>query len=205
MIRVVCFDIGGVLVHVARTWAEAMQRAGFESTPALEIKLEEWDGLKLYQSGSLSESKYQERLVEFLGLSPADAVKVHNGILMEATDGTMEIVENLNVRGIITACLSNTNGMHWVMLTDPEIYPNIELLNFKIASHLLKCHKPDRAIYRTFERAVDCKPNEIIFFEDSTTNYQGAIDAGWNAVLIDPQGNQETQIRFALAGFELLV
>ena len=197
-IRAVCFDLGGVLAHVAPTWDAAMAAAGLPADTEKKVHLEILPAFKLYQAGQLDIEAYLDELGDYLGIPAAAALKVHESILLGPTDGTLAIVEDLNARGLITGCLSNTNTLHWAVLIDHTKYPNIVALKVKAASQLIGHNKPAEKSYRAFEALASVGPNEILFFEDSPVNVAAARHFGWNAVLVDPTGDQKTQIQRAL-------
>lgn len=197
--KVVCFDIGGVLAHVCPTWGLALAHAGVPNDVFRDLRLEAWSGLREYQIGLTNESEYLDLVSQFFSIPTETAKSVHNGILMGPTSGTFELIEQLNRLPVITACLSNTNELHWSVLTDSLSYPNIAKLQHKFASHIFGVEKPNPEIYQLFESKLGFKGKEIVFFEDSALNYKAAVDAGWDAIHIDPHGKQEEQILDALS------
>lgn len=204
-IKVLCFDIGGVLAHVNLTWAGAMRAAGVAPTLPDGGRLEDCLAFVQFQNGELELDPYLTELSSFLKIDRSFALAVHDGILDRPTEGTLEIVRSLNGSDVVTACLSNTNGPHWEVLTDPARFPNIASLKLQKASQNYGVSKPDEKIYRYFERDAEAKPSEILFFEDNFANLQAAIGLGWHGVQIDPTSSQKDQIRNGLQrhGIEL--
>lgn len=187
-IRVVCFDLGGVLIRINYDWEGALEIAGFahlRKTPARGLT--DMPGLEQYQSGQMSEESYLSDLASFLRLQDSDeATRVHAGILRQSYQGTFELIESLKTRGLRVGCLSNTNRIHWnEMLTSPR-FPNVQALHLQLASHELMLSKPDAAIYHAFEHAAQADADQIVFFDDNLPNVQAAKALGWNAYLIDP-------------------
>ena len=204
MIRAVCFDIGGVLVHVGVTWADAMRAAGMTPPTQADSHYEGLDAFKLFQAGQLDIEAYLDELADFLGIDSQAALKVHEHILLRITDGTLEIVQELNSNGIVTGCLSNTNTLHWQVMLRPEAFPNIAALQHKVASQIIGFNKPAPESYQVFEAAVGAQGSEILYFEDGPANVEGGLHAGWNAILVDPSQSQESQIRKALTDHRVL-
>ena len=203
-IRAVCFDVGGVLAHVALSWDAAMAAAGLPSGPSYAIPLETLPAFNLYQAGQLDIEAYLDEAADFLEINSATALKVHNSILLGPTDGTFAIVDELNARGLTTGCLSNTNTLHWGVLTDPKRYPNVAALQVKAASQAIGFNKPAEESFRAFEAMAGAAPGEILFFEDGPANVEAAKRFGWNAVQIDPLASQTDQIRRVLTDYSLL-
>lgn len=194
----VCFDLGGVLVRINSTWAAAARHAGVQ--PACEAeRLAELGGFaafEAFQAGALDEDAYLEALRDHLELRDADhALQVHESILDVAYPETETLVSQLHASGVQTACLSNTNSIHWRRMAYSGEFPAIASLQHKFASQDLRLAKPDPQIYRALERAVGSEPDRIVYFEDGQANVEGALECGWRAFLIDPHGNPAAQMR----------
>lgn len=200
--RVICFDLGGVLAHVAHTWAEACEDASVPFNLSADIALGEAPPFEPYQAGQIDTETYVCELAAYLQLSHEEARKAHLHILLKPTLATGEIVNALNQTELLTSCLSNTNELHWPELTGPR-FPNIEALKLKVASQNLGVSKPDIAIFRKFEEITGTEAGEILFFEDTLINIEGARQAGWNVVAINPREPQADQIRAGLAAYGL--
>jgi HAD superfamily hydrolase (TIGR01509 family) len=125
------------------------------------------------------------------------ALQIHNLILKEPYPGTLELIEELNDRGIITACLSNTNEPHWVAMQSGR-FPNITSLKFTGVSHEMRLHKPEPSIYEAFENMVCALPPEILFFDDLEENVEAAIERGWKAYWIDHSKDTAEQMELIL-------
>ena len=129
--RVVCFDIGGVLAHLRPTWRECAAAAGLDWSDALDrLDAGRLELFAAYQSGALGTDQYLASLSELLGgLQRADAIAVHEAILLGPVQGTEVIVDGLRAQGTLTGCLSNTNELHWQILRFggqfPAIHPRL--------------------------------------------------------------------------------
>lgn len=55
--------------------------------------------------------------------------------------------------------------------------------------------KPDRAIYDHHARAFGLEPSATLFIDDSQKNVDGAIDAGWQAVLFSGAAALEADLK----------
>jgi HAD superfamily hydrolase (TIGR01509 family) len=206
-VKVVCFDLGGVLVRVGRTWREVMTCAGVPASRdgALDAPLDACPGFAAYQKGALDEAAYLAELACFAGLEdPADARRAHEAILMAPYPGVEALVDDLHAAGIHTGCLSNTNALHWGVLRSPARNPAIARLRTAVASHLVREEKPGEGIFRAFERAAGCGPADVLFFDDHPVNVRGAVAAGWRAHAIDPLGDPAVQMRGLLVAAGVL-
>lgn len=186
--RVVCFDVGGVLAEIRPVFADCARAVGLDPVPAsLEgKKIGDLAFFDDYQAGRYTDDEFLQVFGDFMGVSAETAFRVHQAILVGPNPGTVELVESLRERGVKTGCLSNTNELHWRVFMEGVLLPHLPRLDFQVGSHRLKLDKPNAAIYRAFEEICGAKPGDIVFFEDGAKNVEGALACGWDAVLIDP-------------------
>jgi len=203
VVKIVVFDIGGVMIELAHGWAAACEFAGidyrpFDVTPDIQQKIAQL--IIEAESDIITTSEFMERLSTLQGnLYTVDELeRINYCIIREEFPGVLEFVQELKANGLRTACLSNTNALHWPVLTDPSLYPAICALDERYASHLLGVCKPDLQIYRLFERHEHLEPKDILFFDDRADNVEAAIAAGWHAVQIMPDTPSVEQMRQAL-------
>jgi FMN phosphatase YigB (HAD superfamily) len=217
-VRMVCFDLGGVLVRICATWDDACDAAavdvrkdlsspeGEETRRALGARLE---------VGRISMAEWADGVSQASGgaWSPDEVRRIHDAITREEYAGALALIEELHDAGMATACLSNTNHAHWVRLAHhdgvrplagvPE-YPSVVRLKNRFASHLLGVAKPDAAMYQRFERLVGLHGQDILFFDDRAENVDAARRLQWRAHRIDPQGDPIDQIRGHLNHYRVL-
>ena len=198
-VKLVVFDLGGVLVRIAASWAEAHRSIGLadEDSPS---ELEVANLLHQYGLGLLSTEDYLERVAQ---LPPArymvdDVAAVHHAFSGEEHEGIQAVFDALGQAGVEVGILSNTNEAHWVRLrpTDtraPE-YPTLARARYAVASHLIGQAKPDREAYLAIEQLSGFSGRSILFFDDRMENVAGARAVGWRAELIDPHGPTDSQI-----------
>lgn len=200
-IRLVCFDLGGVIIRICRTWAEGCAAAGlpvreperWRSTMAARRAI-----VDEHQRGRIDGWTFASRLSSLVdGLySPAEILGVHRAWMLGAYSGMAEIVARLHGAGIRTAALSNTNHEHWTAIAG---YPAVASMQHLLASHQLGLIKPDPAIYRRAEALLGCSGGEILFFDDIPENVEAARGVGWRAEVIDPLGEPAEQVEALLS------
>ncbi len=202
-VSIVVFDLGEVMIRLARGWENACREAGvvyrpFPDTEEFRARLDALE--REYGCGAISPEAYFTRLRELVGESYAlDELRaLHNGVIREEFPGIPETVRALKDVGVQTACLSNTCASHWAELTNPARYPGIGQLDHQHASHLLGLMKPDPRIYRRFEEETGFHGGQILFFDDLAANIAAACDAGWHGVRIADELPVVEQIRRAL-------
>lgn len=204
-IRLICFDLGGVLIDICHTWSEAVEVAGVDASNTSAGTLIDCPSITPYQGGQITIEQYLGDLATYLGLaSPMRALSVHNSILKEEHEGVADLICELNEKGFATACLSNTNAPHWREMNESGRFPGFQQLQHKIASHEVGLNKPDLAIFRQFEELTGYKPEQIAFFDDHGYNVEGATAAGWHAALINNQGDTAAQMRQQLTAWGVL-
>lgn len=182
-IKLVCFDIGGVLVRLAGGWEDACVRAG---VPIKQGDVE-WEKhhllMRKYERGHISSEEYFHSVNDCLkGISQEQFKGAFDAWLREMYEGAHELIEELKNKRVMTACLSNTNDRHWQALAGgKEIYMPILKLDHLFASHEIREAKPDIAAYKAVEKKLGLRGDEILFFDDREDNIEGARAAGWNA------------------------
>ncbi len=208
-IRLICFDLGGVLVRLRGTWAEICEAAGLDvrgSSATARSEQGRHEAMAPYVLGRISHEEWLDRTARALGglYSHAEIVAIHDEWIAGEYDGVGALIDEIHAAGLATACLSNTNHAHWVRLISPDHYPGVVRLGALHASHLLGLSKPSAAIYRAFERETGRSPSEILFFDDLAVNVDTARASGWSAERIDPSIETQPQIRRVLEERELL-
>lgn len=208
--KVVCFDLGGVLVRICRSFAEAVTQAGLPLRNGDRLDDNEWllrrrRVMQAHQIGELSCDEYCVALADALEHTyTAQELKlVHDAWTLDEYDGVGELLDELNaIPGLLTACLSNTNDAHWLRLSGRAggavEYPTVRKLKALLASHELGLAKPDPRIYRAAQERFGCEPEAILFFDDLMDNVQAARTVGWNAERIDPEGSPARELRSLL-------
>ncbi len=227
-IRLVCFDVGGVLVRHCRNWAEGCRAAGLPlhavaESPEMLMRRRELS--HLHTTGKIGGAEFCRRVSTLLGgvYSAEQVARVHRAWLGREYEGVFDLVERLVKSGRVeTAALSNTNDDHWARF-DPGTgcmpaqgdrhatreFPSVGLLRHRFASHVMGFAKPDPRIYEAFERSVraagfDGAPSSILFLDDLPDNIDAARARGWVAEGIDHTRETAAQIEGVLRRYEVL-
>ena len=208
-IRIVCFDLGGVLVRIHHTWGDACRAAGLAARdePAgapVEAKCSALNARLMV--GEIAIDEWAEGISRAFdgAYSAEEAVRAHDAITQDEYEGATALIVALHDAGIATACLSNTDHAHWARFVpadgDPSgaralEYPTVARIQSRFASHLLGLAKPDAAIYQAFERTTGLRGHDIVFFDDRPENVDAARLRGWRAHRIDPERDPIAQMR----------
>jgi glucose-1-phosphatase len=198
-VRLVCFDLGGVLVRIRHGWREACEAAGIEvrSRDGVDLDAMWRPTAHEHEIGRLTRAAWADRLCAVLGglYAAGDLCRIHDAMLLDDFEGVADLVDRVRAAGVSTACLSNTNDEHWRrMLENARAYPSVQRLDHRFASHLLGVAKPVEAAYRAVENATGRRGREILFFDDATSNVDAARRIGWTAEIIDPAREPAPQI-----------
>jgi glucose-1-phosphatase len=207
-VRIVCFDLGGIIIRTCSGWEEACAAAGLAYRPELdgpEFSLRLAHLEESWQVGAFDAGEYARRAAGALdGLySEQEILRLVDAWLLGEHPGMEEIVRSLGrVHGVLTACLSNTNDRHWEIMGRPRNagrFPAFQALGLRLASHQLRRAKPEVEIYRELEDASGDTGAGIIFFDDREENVAAAQRLGWRAYKVDTAAGPALQVRRALA------
>ena len=221
-VKIVVFDLGGVVVRICRSWEEGCRAAGVGvhaawSGEAARERRRELN--RLYQTGRIGCDAFFEGLAASApGTYTADEVRrVHHAWTLEEYPGVSELIDDLHRAGLATGVLSNTNHAHWVRLAPaPHLpsheYPTPRRMHHVHASHVLQLVKPDAEIYHEFARRsgfragapVTGANSEIIFFDDLIENVEAARHAGWLSHQVDHTGDTAAEMRRVLRDMGVL-
>ena len=185
-VRLIVFDLGRVLVRICDNWEHACEVA------RLSVKLPRRDDATraaLHQcvaemeTGRIGTPEFCRRAAAVFGVEPAHVRSILDCYLLGPYPGVDELLEELSSRGLVTACLSNTQTEHWNQMCDPSSRAAVPMrrLNHHFASHLLGLRKPDDAIYERVERDTGFAGPQVVFFDDMQDNVEGARRRGWRA------------------------
>lgn len=216
-IEVVCFDLGGVLLRICRSWEEACLRAGLPLRDGPVLRSPELVEARRaikddYETGGMACEDYVRAIAgATAGLySAAEVRRIHDAWIIEDYPGARELVERLNRHaGITTACLSNTNRMHWRAGLGEEggapVSPAVTRVRRRFASHEVGLAKPDPRFYAHADGELGVAPARVLFFDDLGENTAAARARGWRAEQIDHTGDTAAQMRAHLASHGIIV
>ncbi len=199
-VRVVAFDLGGVLVQIVGSWAEAHMRAGLAPNPCAEdpdFLARRAPLADEISRGRLTPDDYYRATAEASrgAYSANDIRRIHAAWHWAEQPGVDAVIEAIEATGIATGALSNTSEPHWADLRGPRaLFPSVARLHHAVASHLVGALKPERAIYRAFEAACGVSGAGVLFFDDLEENVDAARALGWRAERIDPSRETGPQL-----------
>jgi HAD superfamily hydrolase (TIGR01509 family) len=189
-VRVLLFDVGGVLVELRgveiilswlgnRLTAEQLWQRWLQSVP-----------VRQFETGRIDAPEFAAALIaEFeLAVAPQDFLDSFVGWPSGLYPGTLEMLARIP-RRYRRALLSNSNPLHW-----PRVLGEMNLgasFDHHFVSHLTGRIKPDREAFEHVLESLECKPDQVLFFDDNALNIDAARALGIHAVRV--QGLEQTQ------------
>src|SRR5688572_1701169 len=128
-IKMVCFDVGGVLVKHHRSWDAGCAAAGLpvrEGAMSPEMVAHRREVTSAFTTGRVDEARFCAEMSRLMAgmYSPDEVRKVHYHWLGPEYDGIAAVIHRLiSVNTIDTGVLSNTNPSHWSRMTRAEGRP----------------------------------------------------------------------------------
>ena len=208
-VKLVCFDLGRVLIRICDNWKHACERAGV-AVPTTELdaagKAAIMDVVIRHEIGRIEQEDFCREAAVIFGLNIDQVRALSDSYLIEPYPGVTELIADLKAAGMKTACLSNTNGSHWRIMNDPAspCFLPLHELDYRFASQEIGARKPDQAIYEHVEKAAGYAGGSIAFFDDLQVNIDAATQRGWQAFLIAHDGDPVSQARRHLRELDVL-
>jgi len=179
MIKLVVFDLDGVLIDSKQTHYEALNRAlGSEYAITIEEHLSTYDGLPTRSKlNMLSERKGlpTDRHAEIARAKQKHTVEILKETVQPRQD-FVDMCREIKDRGYTLACASNavrdTVKMSLLQLGI------IEYFDFWYSNEDVHRPKPHFEMYFECMLKADAKPNETLIIEDSHIGRQAVLDAG---------------------------
>ena len=183
-IKVLVFDIGGVLVELG-----GMQTM-FEWTDfkySAEELMGEWLAspvVRAYESGNSNAEVFCRGIIEEFNLQvPVNEFsKEFKSWPTKLFPGVKTLLRRLRSQYRLIS-LSNTNQMHWPRITKTlGLEP---LFDHHFPSHLTGILKPDREAFAQVCQFLDLPPQSMLFFDDSRTNVEAAKSFGLHTAQVN--------------------
>ncbi len=196
--KLVCFDLGGVLIRICSGWPEVLRRMNVTVDVDIEQAIRDEAGDPLvhdYETGRIDTDEFCRRLAGAFRVEPHVVLRAIDTWLLGPYGDIGRVIDRLHAMHIATACLSNTNARHWSHMTG-EGHAGLPLdrLTWRFASHQVGMMKPDARVYRHVERESGIEPTAILFFDDREENLAPAAARGWRTHRIDPAGEPIARI-----------
>lgn len=183
--EVLLFDLGGVVFGI--DFESAFSRwADYAGIPVESIvaryRVDAW--YERHERGEIRAEEYFDALRNSLGIEISDEefASGWNAIFEAEFAGAFELFERLRSRIPIYA-FSNSNAMHqrhW----ERKYAKTLDLFHGVFVSCDLGLRKPDAAAFRHVSESIGVKPENILFFDDTLENVDGARGIGMSALRV---------------------
>jgi putative hydrolase of the HAD superfamily len=164
-IRIILFDIGGVLVEF--TGISSLQAWTGNRLPPDEL-WRKWlssSFVRSFESGEIGPDTFADQLIADMGLpvSRKEFIEAFTVWPKGVFPGAVEIISRISSK-YVRATLSNSNVLHWPRLMDEMGLRNLFAYHF--ASHLMGKLKPDREVFDYVVSVLKCEPSAILYLDD---------------------------------------
>ena len=182
-IRVVLFDLGGVLVELSGV-PVMIRWMGNRISPEKLIHM--WltsPVVRAFETGQITAEEFGEHLIEemVLPLGREQLLEEFARWPRALFPGALNLVNRIP-RRYTRGILSNTNALHW-----PRLMKDMGLetaFDRHFASHLTGKIKPDEDAFYHVADQLGCRTEEVLFLDDSQLNVEAACSTGMKAVQV---------------------
>lgn len=196
-IRVVLFDVGGVLVELGGAATLLGWLGGRVTLPELWSLWLRSPSVRAFETGRIGAGQFAAGVLDELRL------EIDAGLFLESFarwpsalyPGALEMIERIPSH-YRRALLSNSNVLHWQrVLEELGLGARFE---HQFASHLMGKIKPDADAFEHVVESLDCQAGQVLFLDDNLLNVEAARAIGMRAQLV--RGAQEAQRSLQQAG-----
>jgi putative hydrolase of the HAD superfamily len=189
-IRVLLFDVGGVLVQLSGIEIMLEWLGNTMTADEMWVKWLQSASVRDFETGKIDAAEFAVRVTrEFrLAVSPQMFLTSFAGWPIGLYPGTLEMLAQIP-RRYQRALLSNSNALHW-----PRVRNDMQLgaaFDSHFISHLTGRIKPDADAFEDVVVSLGCLPAQVLFLDDNSLNVEAARGMGMHAVRV--RGPAEVQ------------
>ncbi|MEW6078819.1 MAG: HAD family phosphatase [Thermodesulfobacteriota bacterium] len=179
-VSTILFDLGGVLFQLSGAAIVCQWTRDRLTPPELMNKWLVSPAVRAFESGRIGFAEFRAQLKEELKLAVTDDefTTVFNGWITGVFPGAEDLLERLSSRYGL-ACFSNTNAVHWEILTGD--YAVLDFFDHTFASFQMGLVKPDAEAFAYVVEKLGVPAGSIVFLDDSQPNVEAALDCGLRA------------------------
>jgi glucose-1-phosphatase len=185
-LRAILFDLGGVVIDIdfKRAFQIWAARASCDAAE-LEQRFTFDEAYEQHETGDLHSSGYFNALRETLNvsLSEDDLVVGWNDIYLGIIPGMVKLLAGASQRFPLYA-FTNSNPTHqsvWSVRFAAEL----SIFKTIYVSSELGVRKPDPRSFSLVADRMGVRASEVLFFDDSLENVDGAVSAGMRGVVVE--------------------
>jgi len=189
-IKVVLFDVGGVLVRLGGV-RPMLEWLGYRMPT--EDLWRTWlhsPSVRAFETGKIAGEEFASQLIDELKIQVDTRAFLDSfaGWPSEVYPGALELIDRIPP-GYVRAVLSNTNEVHWPRVTEELGLGG--LFHHYFVSHLTGRIKPDADAFEHVLETLDCRGSDILFLDDNLLNVEAARRVGLESFVV--QGPDDAQ------------
>jgi putative hydrolase of the HAD superfamily len=195
MIKVICFDLGKVIVDFDYAVAiRELMKATSLSLAEVTAVLSNNSFINEYETGKISTVEFFRLVSHRLRLEvPLETFKqLWGNMFLPQPLLSESFLQSLKKRYRLIL-LSNTNEIHFEFVE--ERYPILGHIEERVLSYQVGCMKPDEKIYHTAVAKADVAPEEILFTDDRQENIDAARAIGIQAIQFQSEGQLKRDMK----------
>ena len=181
-VKLVMFDLGGVLVQIApeKFLAKVAEATG-KPAESLKPSLDDQKLIEALELGHINPRKFYEQVKGRTGVDWAyeQFVKAWNSIIVDENKETTWILERLRARYKLLV-LTNTDPLHDTHIRNT--WPVFNFIPHWVASYVVGFRKPDPRIFELALREADAQPRETVYIDDMAEHIETARHLGIPAI-----------------------
>ncbi len=193
MVRLVLFDVGGVLIDLqsekARRSLESeygMATAAYEALTRCTYEKEPFSITETATIGATGSDEYIDAFrAACRCLVPASVIKQNRESIIGPERAPMIELVSMLSETVRVAAFTNTIEMHWEMLHDRDRFSFPRIVEQTIASHVIGVAKPTKAAFQEVTTRLEIDPAEVLFIDDSKINVSAAVEYGMRGIVFN--------------------
>lgn len=193
--KFIYFDLGNVLFNFSHPLI-CEQVAKVSGVPTGDVCgfIEQGDFIRRLETGSLTLGQIHEEFCQSFKVSPPlDQIETAMSDIFEMNAPVLPLVTMLLAANFPVGILSNTSQPHWDFLISR--YRVLRKFPVVALSYEIGVMKPDLDIYEWSAELARVAPQNILFTDDRPENIEGALAAGWQAVLFENASQVSEEFR----------
>jgi HAD superfamily hydrolase (TIGR01509 family) len=182
-IRVLLFDVGGVLVKLSGVETMLGWLGNRITTDELWRMWLQSASVRKFETGQIDAGEFSVGVIAEFGLAVEPRRFLESFISWPTAlyPGTLEMLARIPP-SYRRALLSNSNALHWPrVLGDMGLGP---VFHWHFVSHLTGRIKPDAEAFEHAVTSLGCLPDQVLFFDDNLLNVEAAQKFGMHAIRV---------------------
>jgi putative hydrolase of the HAD superfamily len=199
VVEALLFDLGGVVIRI--DFDQAFRKLARHSRLSLKELCDRFTMDQMYERHERGEIEFPDyanhlRKVLELDCSDREIITGWNAIFVGEISETLALIESVR-KNIPCFAFTNSNVVHQAAWSSH--YPGVTGVFEKIfVSSELGIRKPERRAFDRVAEGMGFDSSNILFFDDTRENVDGALNAGLQSVLV----NSPADVKNALLSLE---